>query len=537
MNFGEPASRGRTRHVPPCPGRHPGPSCVIPNADRPVSTRPHRVGEMPSDAYLCCPSVTVNPLNNTMPVYGTAYRIRCRIPLFVAALLLRTTLVSGQSYPTYDPVWSSLDLRYTPLWYDEAKIGLLVYWGLPSVAAYADSSMATGVPPVRRPDFYGRALSSGESSSVRAFHRSRFGNHSSYRDFARLFRPRLFDPEAWSRLFKRAGIRYVVTTARLEDGYALWPSPVRPAWNSVSTGPRRDVVGDLLQASAGQGLYTGIYYTLSDPEHPLFRRDTNRWVETVLMPELMHLSDGYQPDILWTDSDTAWTSAQWKSESFLSWLYGESRVGPHVAVNDRWGRDARGRHAGFYTFPCNSTAYRDFHSRSRRDKWEACLVLGGSMGFNRLDAVDDIPTTLAVIRRLIDVVTLGGNLLLVIGPDEDGRIPPVVEERLSGLGDWLAVNGEAIYNTRPWRVHREGQNIWYVARGNVVYAILDRVPGPELVLDEPNPSHYSHFTVLGIAGELSWRRDGDTVRIQMPVIEPGVLSFEGPIVLKMTVIN
>ncbi|MCL5671523.1 MAG: alpha-L-fucosidase, partial [Acidobacteria bacterium] len=120
-----------------------------------------------------------------------------------------------------------------------------------------------------------------------------------------------------------------------------------------------------------------------------------------------------------------------------------------------------------------------------------------------------------LIHLRVDTVSMGGNLLLDIGPTADGRIPVIMQERLLEMGEWLKVNGEAIYSTRPWRQASEG-DVRYTTRGGAVYAIAESWPGRELVLEAPKPTSQTSVTLLGSTATLKWREAGGKLHIELP---------------------
>lgn len=335
----------------------------------------------------------------------------------------------------YAPDWASLDTRPIPGWFNEAKFGIFVVWGVYSVPAWS--------PKGTYAEWYGSDMNDPKKPTY-DFHRKTYGADFKYSDFVPQFTAELFDPAGWADLFQRSGAKYVVLTAKYHDGFCLWPSAYHWNWNSVDVGPHRDLVGDLTAAVREKGLRMGYYYSLYEWYHPLYRSDAERFAQEHMTPQLKELVTRYQPDMLWPDGEWEQTSAVWHSPEFLAWLFNESPVKDHVVVNDRWGKECRGRHGDFYTFEyggCTEITKETPHP------WEEDRGMGASYGYNRNESIDEYASAKDLVRLLVDTATLGGNLLLDIGPTADGRIPVIMQERLVQIGEWLAVNGESIYGT------------------------------------------------------------------------------------------
>ena len=161
-----------------------------------------------------------------------------------------------------------------------------------------------------------------------------------------------------------------------------------------------------------------------------------------MTPQFRDVVTRYQPSIIFSDGEWDMASKDWKSESLLAWLFNESPCKDEVVVNDRWGNDCRHKHGGYWTTEYAAGLQDGSHP------WEESRGMAYSYGLNRAERVDDYKTGREFVLTLIDLVSRGGNLLLDIGPAADGTIPPLMEQRLLEIGDWLKVNGEAIYGTR-----------------------------------------------------------------------------------------
>ena len=341
---------------------------------------------------------------------------------------------------TFAPTWESLDRRPVPEWFRDAKFGVFIHWGVYSVPAWgARGSYA---------EWYLAGLNRA-GSKTRAFHDRVYGPDFRYEDFAPRFRAELFDPDAWAELFEASGARYVILTSKHHDGFCLWPCTLRTGWNAVDTGPRRDLVGDLMTAVRGRGLRMGLYFSFMEWTHPLYPDHLDRYVEEYLLPQAKELVTRYRPDILWGDGEWDHGAEAWRTPELLAWLFNEGPNRDDVAVNDRWGGGTRYHHGGYYTSEYGAGL------RDAKRHWEETRGMGASFGYNRNERLEDYASTDDLIRLLVDVVSRGGNLLLNVGPTADGRIPVIMEERLREIGAWLAVNGEGIYGTR--RAERSGE--------------------------------------------------------------------------------
>ena len=158
--------------------------------------------------------------------------------LLVAVLLaVAPTALAQKSYE--EVTWEELQSRPYPQWFNDAKLGIFIHWGLYSVPSYGGSESYA--------EWYLRGLRMGSESNVN-FMKETFGEDFTYRDFAPLFKAELFDADEWATIFKNAGAKYIVLVSKHHDGYALWPSEYAKGWNSVDVGPKRDIVGELSDA-------------------------------------------------------------------------------------------------------------------------------------------------------------------------------------------------------------------------------------------------------------------------------------------------
>jgi len=231
-----------------------------------------------------------------------------------------------------------------------------------------------------------------------------------------------------------------------------------------------------------------------------------------------------------------------------------------VVVNDRWGKDCRHKHGGYWT-----TEYAA-GLRDGSHPWEESRGMAYSYGLNRAERFDDYKTSREFILVLVDLVSRGGNLLLDIGPAADGTIPPLMEQRLLEIGDWLKVNGEAIYGTRcagrscQWTVGQQpkqeygeymvkfnlldqvGQattngvavkQVFFTQKPDALYAITAGWPGKKLVLRDIKVPADAVVTMLGVPGVLKKSIRGNTLTITMPEFAPDAVPCHYAYTLKI----
>jgi len=412
----------------------------------------------------------------------------------------------------YEPTWESLDGRPCPAWFDEAKLGIFIHWGVYSVPSWA--------PKGTYAEWYWSSMQD-QNGPTWAFHTRTYGERTQYQDFAPMFRAELFDPAQWADLFARSGAKYVALTSKHHDGFCMWPSAESWNWNSVDVGPHRDLLGELTEAVRAKGLKMGFYYSLYEWFNPLYRADVTRYVDQHMLPQLKDAVQRYQPSIIFADGEWDQPSEAWRSTEFLAWLFNESPCKDDVVVNDRWGKECRAVHGGYYTSEYGGhggeKAMGEWH------KWEENRGIGASYGYNRNETDDDYVKPADLVRMLVSIVSAGGNLLLNVGPTADGRIPEIQQQRLIELGDWLAANGEAIYGSRPWAETPADGTLFYTCKGDTVYAITFAWPRQDLMLPEVVTTDDSKATLLGRDESLNWYDVDGKTRIRVPGLKPDEL--------------
>lgn len=432
--------------------------------------------------------------------------------------ILSVLIISGTHAQTYQANWESIDSRPVPGWFTDAKFGIFIHWGLYSVPAWGPTDARIYD---KYAEWYWNKLMNTQSAvhpNFVEFHNRTYGENYKYQDFVSDFKCEMFNPDDWAKIFKDAGAKYVVLTSKHHEGFTLWPSRESWNWNAVDVGPHRDLAGDLMDAVRKQGLRMGYYYSLYEWYNPLYKSDVNRYVDTHMIPQMKDLVNSYKPDIVWTDGEWDHPSETWKSTEFLAWLFNDSPVKDEVVINDRWGKETRSKHGGIYT-----TEYDLVHegvmTETLSHPWEECRGIGGSFGYNRNENLDSYSTSEELVHILIDKVSRGGNLLLNIGPTADGRIPVIQQQRLKDIGDWLRVNGEAIYGTTFWENAEKSrqQNVYFTRKGNDLYVICTKFPEKPVVVQGVKSGKVS---MLGFAGKVSYKSGGKSLSINPPVVSP-----------------
>ena len=460
----------------------------------------------------------------------------------------------------YQPTWESIDQRPSPAWYTDSKFGIFIHWGVYSVPAYAP---VNSKGETMYAEWYWNSLNKADSST-RKFHDRNYGAGFPYFDFAPMFRAELYNPDHWADVFERSGAKYVALTSKHHEGFTLWRNEQankawgRP-WNAVDIGPKRDIALDLMEAGRRRGLHMGIYYSLYEWYNPLWLSDKKRYVAEHMFPQFKDAVTHLKPSIIFSDGEWELASAEWRSPELLAWLFNESPVRDEVAIDDRWGKDTRHKHGGYYTTEYTSGMQQAAHP------WEESRGMGYSYGYNRMETLADYHSDRELLMMLLDIVARGGNLLLDIGPTADGRIPVVMEERLIQIGNFLRPNGEAIYGTHARATPRQWSQgaipkleekefmsdyditklvdtppsgyarveAFYTVKGDAVYAILPRRPVHEVVLDDIDAPSGVRVTLLEDGQVLESSRQGKQLRVRIPEAVSAGLPARQAYVLKL----
>ncbi len=441
-----------------------------------------------------------------------------------------------QVEPAFQPTWESIRTHKLPAWYDDAKFGIFVHWGLYSVPAWATPSgelhkvdWSVWFKNNAYAEWYLNTLRI-EGSPTQEHHWKTYGKDFDYLDFIPMFNQAIakWDPDAMAALFADVGAQYVVLTSKHHDGFTLWPSEVpNPNRRPDQQHAARDLVGELTKAVTAKGMRMGLYYsggldwsftkrpilTVEDVRGTIIHTDEyaryagSHWRELI---------NRYQPQILWNDIGCP---KQGDLEHILADYYNRF---PDGVINDRFETglpDSPPRHHDFIT-----PEYQKM-DKITDYKWETCRGLGYSFGYNQVEGPGQTIAEDALVHLLIDIVSKNGNLLLNVGPKADGTIPEIQAARLRALGKWLKVNGEAIYGTRPWEradgKTADGVDVRFTRKGETIYAILMAKPkGREVTIESLAVPAGSDVMLLGAAGKLGSRVEAGNLAVTLPASLP-----------------
>ena len=387
----------------------------------------------------------------------------------------------GAQGPAYPPSGA------VPDWYRDAKLGFFIHWGLYSVPAWAiQHGPGVHIPTEdayayhQYAEWYGNTVRiAGSPTWVR--HQEVYGTGTSYEDLADLWRAEAFDADALVSELVGAGAKYIIPTTKHHDGFALWDTATS-GFNAARRGPRRDLIGELHDATRRHDARFGVYYSgaldwhagdfpaiESDTDLFRFRRNDEQY-SRYAAAQLEELVERYAPDVLWNDID--WPDGGKGHDEFAvaALLRRYFAAVPGGVVNDRWGVPYHGFLTREYT-----------HIEDVQEAvWESTRGLGYSFGYNQAEGPEQSLSGTDLIRLFVDVVSKNGNLLINTGPRADGTIPELQLAAMRQLGDFLRINGDAIYATRPWvrAGEREGTPRAYTSSASGTHVhVLDPAAG------------------------------------------------------------
>ncbi len=431
----------------------------------------------------------------------------------------------------YENNWESLNKRKVPEWFGKAKFGIFIHWGLYSIPAYA--------PKGQYAEWYGHSCHTPENKEE-PFKELYYQHHKKhydlmpYYDFKEQFTGHRFDADKWATLFKRSGAKYINMVSKHHDGFCLYDSSFAGDLTTVRGAAKRDFLMELKNAMEGTGVRFGVYHSIYEWWHPLYLENPEKFAVEHLHPMMKELIEKYQPNTLFTDGEWEFDSSVWHSTEFLTWLYNESSVKDFIVPNDRWGKETRGKVGGNFTTEYGCLNYGEKVDDAIFDRpFEECRGIGYSFGINKEEGSEDYLSVKELLKILCSLVSKGGNLLLNIGPDADGSIPPIMEERLLGIGKWLETNGEAIYDSQVY-CKKSPDGIYYTKNGDTVYAITETFPSKPTVFNEIEFSGDLKVSLLGSDAKVFLANENGKICLKTDICSPEEAQSEHLYVYKIT---
>ena len=378
-------------------------------------------------------------------------------------------------------------------WFGNAKLGIFIHWGIYSVNGIDESW-------------------------------SFFNDYIPYADYMNQlegFNASKFDADQWTDLIKESGAKYAVLTTKHHDGVALWDTKYSDL-NVVDKSPaKRDLVKEFSKSLKRKKLKLGLYYSLLDWSHPdypnhtrvkkRYKNDPVKWDRFVKFNfnQLNELSTKYKPDLYWFDGDWEQSAEKWKAKELRDAL---QKINPNVILNSRL------QGYGDYATPEQGLPV----TKPTSENWELCMTMNDSWGYQHND--HNYKTSNQIIRILVECISMGGNLLLDIGPKADGTIPKEQVKILKDLGRWTKKHKKAIYGTKAGIPHGHFYGPTALSKDKkILYLYLDNKPnGPIAIKGLKNK--VNRIWVVGNGTKLSHKVSGK----QYWSSTPGILYIDVP---------
>lgn len=336
-------------------------------------------------------------------------------------------------------------------WFKDAKLGIFIHWGIYAVNGIDESW-------------------------------SFYNNYISYDDYMKQldgFTAKNYNPEGWAELIKESGAKYSIITTKHHDGVALWNTKESDLSVVRKTKARKDLITPFVKAIRKENLKVGLYYSLLDWSHPnypnflrnkkRYDKDASRWSKFTKFNfgQIKELTQ-YNPDLYWFDGDWEQSAEKWKAKEIRQLLLEKT---PKTIINSRL------QGYGDYATPEQGVPI----TKPENKFWELCMTMNNSWGYQPNDK--KYKSVNQIIRILVDCISMGGNLLLDIGPKPDGTIPKEQVTILKGLGRWTKKHEEAIYGTRAGIPHGHFNGYTALSKDKkTLYLYVDNKPNGSLLI-------------------------------------------------------
>lgn len=376
-------------------------------------------------------------------------------------------------------------------WFADAKLGIFIHWGIYAVNGISESW-----------SFFNNYVS-----------------HSYYMKQLNGFTAKNYNPQQWVELIRESGAKYAVITSKHHDGVALWNSKQPEAISvALHSQANRDVLTPFISALKKSGLKTGLYFSLPDWSHPkydVFTRELKRYdinkepqrFEQFIQfyqGQLHELSKQYRPDLLWFDGDWEHSAQEWRASETRALL---QQYNPDIIINSRLNDQ------GDYATPEQGVPVETPQSRY----WELCYTMNDSWGYQPFD--NNYKTSWMLIRTLVDCISMGGNLLLDIGPKADGTIPAEQIKILKDLGRWTKKHAEAIYGTEAGISQNYFSGRSSLSKDKKTLYLFIENDGNGLLSLRKLLSPINKITVVGTNEPVPFTKDGEMVWLNISGIQ------------------
>ncbi len=476
---------------------------------------------------------------------------------------------SQQTVKKYEPTWESLKQHETPQWLRDAKFGIYTHWGIYCYTATRNNATWNSHTAYMDPD----------DEEAQDFY-EKFGKITpefGYKDLIPKFTAENFDAEEWADLFAKSGAKFAGPVAEHHDGFAMWDTEYSE-WNAANMGPKRDVVGELEKAIKAKGMkyVTAFHHAAnwfffptwdkstdaSRPENqglygPIHDEDELYPNEEFLVEwhgKIIEVIDKYDPDFIWFDFALDIIREDYVKD-FVAYYYNKAAENNKDVIISYKHHDLPPG-VGLYDLELGQEPILTHY------EWITDTSIDDQGAWGYIPNLNYKPVD-RLVDNLVDRVSKNGYLLMNIGPKWDGTIPEEAKKGLLGMGEWLKVNGEAIYGTTSWVKYGEGptgveigeegdamfnesdivytsEDVRFTVKGDVIYAIVLAWPGEEatiksLVSYEIDGDDYAGYwlypdeiesiTMLGDGNELEYSIGEEGLKIKTPNQKPCEHAF------------